>query len=149
MLAKPQPIHLLTGFVTDFFDTLGIGSFATTTSIFKFRNMVKDELIPGTLNVGHTLPTILEAIIYITTIEVQITTLVLMIGSAVVGAWFGAGLVVRLSRRAVRRWSGYSLILSRNSFSALRKCFSRRVSATVRSGLATYQPSAVIWCRAR
>ena len=33
---RPTPFHLLIGAVTDFFDTLGIGSFATTTPLFKF-----------------------------------------------------------------------------------------------------------------
>jgi uncharacterized membrane protein YfcA len=100
--AAPSAAHLLTGFVTNFFDTLGIGSFATTTAIFKFRNMTPDELIPGTLNVGHTLPVIFQAFVYIAAIKVDIQTLVLMIASAVVGAWFGAGLVASLPRRAVQ-----------------------------------------------
>ena len=30
---RPTLFHLFVGFVTDFFDTLGIGSFATTTSL--------------------------------------------------------------------------------------------------------------------
>src|SRR5882672_4179088 len=49
----PSLLELLIGFVTNFFDTLGIGSFAPTAAIFKFRKMVPDEQIPGTLNVGH------------------------------------------------------------------------------------------------
>ena len=53
-----------TGFVTNFFDTLGIGSYAPTTSIFRAWKMVPDEQIPGTLNIGHTLPTIIQAIIF-------------------------------------------------------------------------------------
>ncbi|MGH9843747.1 MAG: permease, partial [Blastocatellia bacterium] len=61
----PTPLHGAIGFITNFFDTLGIGSFATTTSFFKFLKLVKDEVIPGTLNVGHTLPTITQAFIYI------------------------------------------------------------------------------------
>jgi len=72
---RPMPSHVVTGFVTNFFDTLGIGSFATTTAIFKFRSMVPDYWIPGTLNAGHTLPTILQAFLYITAIEVEAVTL--------------------------------------------------------------------------
>src|SRR5689334_18718616 len=53
------------GFITNFFDTLGIGSFAPTTAIFKFRRRIPDEQIPGTLNVGHALPTVTEALIFI------------------------------------------------------------------------------------
>lgn len=98
----PSVAHLATGFITNFFDTLGIGSFATTTAIFKFRRMLPDQLIPGTLNAGHSLPVIFQAFIYISAIKVDAATLVLMIVSAVAGAWFGAGLVARLSRRAVQ-----------------------------------------------
>ncbi len=61
----PTPSLGAIGFVTTFFDTLGIGSFATATSIFKLRKLVKDEVLPGTLNVGITLPTIAQAFIYI------------------------------------------------------------------------------------
>ena len=109
-VSRPSLLHLATGFVTNFFDTLGIGSFATTTAIFKFQKMVPDELYPGTLNVGHTLPVIFQAFIYISAIEVDALTLALMIGSAVVGAWFGAGLVSRLSRRAVQVGMGVALL---------------------------------------
>lgn len=109
-VSPPSLLHLVTGFVTNFLDTLGIGSFATTTAIFKFQKMVPDELYPGTLNVGHTLPVIFQAFIYISAIEVDAVTLALMIGSAVVGAWFGAGLVARLSRRAVQVGMGVALL---------------------------------------
>jgi uncharacterized membrane protein YfcA len=108
----PSALHLATGFVTNFFDTLGIGSFATTTAIFKFKRMVPDELIPGTLNVGHTLPTIFQAFIYISAIEVDVLTLVLLIASAVAGGWVGAGLVARLSRRTVQLCVGTALLLA-------------------------------------
>ena len=109
---KPSKAHLATGFVTNFFDTLGIGSFATTTSIFKFWRMVPDRLIPGTLNVGHTLPVIFQAFIYISVVEVEANTLVLMIAAAVIGAWFGAGLVTKLSRRVVQIGMGAALLLA-------------------------------------
>ena len=106
----PTAAHLATGFGTNFFDTLGIGSFATTTSIFKFWKMVPDELIPGTLNAGHTLPVILQAFIYISAIEVDVLTLVLLIAAAVAGGWFGAGIVARLPRRAVQVGMGFALL---------------------------------------
>ena len=93
--AKPNEtaLELGTGFVTNFFDTLGIGSFAPTTAVFKFFKVVPDRLIPGTLNVGHTLPTITQAFIFTLTISVDVTTLILMIAAAVAGAWLGAGIV--------------------------------------------------------
>jgi uncharacterized membrane protein YfcA len=107
---KPTAEHLATGFITNFFDTLGIGSFAPSTAIFKFRNMVPDELIPGTLNTGHTLPVILQAFIYMSAIEVDVLTLVLLILSSVAGAWIGAGFVAGLPKRTVQVCMGGTLL---------------------------------------
>jgi uncharacterized membrane protein YfcA len=106
----PKPVELGIGFITDFLDTLGIGSFAVTTSFFKLFKLVPDEKIPGTLNVGHTLPTILEALIYIGIIGVDPRTLVLLIVASVLGAWFGAGLVARWPRRYVQIGMGAALL---------------------------------------
>ncbi|MBM3738356.1 MAG: sulfite exporter TauE/SafE family protein [Acidobacteria bacterium] len=110
--ARPSPIHILTGFVTNFLDTLGIGSFATTTALFKFGAMVPDRLIPGTLNAGHTLPTAFQAFIYITSIAVDARTLILLIAGAVAGAWFGAAAVAGFSRRTVRLCVGGALVIA-------------------------------------
>ena len=110
--ARPSAIDLLTGFGTNFFDTLGIGSFAPTTAIFKLRARMPDENIPGTLNVGHTLPTVVEALIFISLVTVDALTLIGMIAAAVVGAWLGAGVVSRLPRRAVRFGMGVALLIA-------------------------------------
>jgi uncharacterized membrane protein YfcA len=105
----PSLLGVAVGFVTNFFDTLGIGSFAPTTSLFKFFRMAPDEKIPGTLNVGHSLPTITEALIYITVIGVDPITLVLLIAASVLGAWLGAGMVSRWPRRNVQIGMGGAL----------------------------------------
>ncbi len=110
----PEPlaaaIAIAIGFVTNFFDTLGIGSFATTTSLFKFLRFVPDERIPGTLNVGHALPTVVEAAIFIGIVAVEPRTLILLILAAVIGAWLGAGLVARFPRRYVQIGMGTALL---------------------------------------
>jgi uncharacterized membrane protein YfcA len=98
------------GFVTNFFDTLGIGCFAPTTAYFKLRNRMPDEEIPGTLNTGMALPCVLEALIFIATVSVDLTTLVSMIVAAVLGAWLGVGFVSRLSRRAIQLGMGGALM---------------------------------------
>ena len=107
---RPRWLDTAVGFVTNFFDTLGIGSFATTTSFYRLRKQMPDELIPGTLNVGHTLPTVAQAIIYITLVEVEVTTLVLLIAAAVAGSWLGAGFVSRLPRRQIQAGMGLALL---------------------------------------
>ena len=98
----PTPWELGVGYFTNFLDTLGIGSFATTTALFRFKKMVDDRVIPGTLNVGHFLPTVAQTFIYTTLIEVDIPTLFSLIAAAAAGAWLGAGVVARWSKRAVQ-----------------------------------------------
>jgi uncharacterized membrane protein YfcA len=106
----PSATQLGLGFVTNFFDTLGIGSYAPTTAIFKFFRMVPDRLIPGTLTVGHTLPTITQAFIYTVIIEVDVTTLIFLIAAAVAGAWLGAGIVAGWPKRKVQIGMGSALL---------------------------------------
>lgn len=108
----PTPYQSFVGFVTDFLDTLGIGSFALTTSLYRPFRVVDDHLIPGTLNVGHALPTVAQALLIIAIIKVDIVTLWLLIAASVVGAWFGAGFVSRLPRAAVQVGMGYALLVA-------------------------------------
>lgn len=107
---NPTPGTMATGFVANFFDTLGIGSFATTTAIFRHWKMVRDERMPGTLNVGNTLPTIAQAFIYTHLVPVDPRTLVLMIVAAVLGAWLGAGVVARWPRSRVQFGMGLAML---------------------------------------
>ncbi|HXJ37098.1 MAG TPA: sulfite exporter TauE/SafE family protein [Candidatus Eisenbacteria bacterium] len=108
----PSLFHLAVGFVTEFLDTLGIGSFATTTTAYRLARGVDDRLLPGTLNVGHALPTIAQALIYVTILVVDMTTLVAMIGAAVGGAWLGSGVVAGWPRRTVRVAMGSALVVA-------------------------------------
>jgi uncharacterized membrane protein YfcA len=104
------PIDIGIGFFTNFLDTLGIGSFATTTTMFRLGKLVPDEQIPGTMNVGHTLPSILEAFIYIAVVQVDVVTLIAMIVASMAGAWLGAGLVARWPRRTIQIGMGLALL---------------------------------------
>jgi uncharacterized membrane protein YfcA len=114
----PRASDTLLGFIANFFDTLGIGSFALTTAAFKVMRRMPDEEIPGTLNAGHALPTLTEALIFIAAVTVDLTTLVSMIGAAVFGAWLGAGIVARLPRRAIQMGMGLALLAAASLFLA-------------------------------
>lgn len=103
---------VIIGFGTNFFDALGIGNFAPTTAAFKLLKRIPDEEIPGTLNAGHALPVLVEALIFIAAVAVDFTTLLGMILASVVGAWFGAGIVAHLPRRAVQIGMGCALLIA-------------------------------------
>jgi uncharacterized membrane protein YfcA len=113
---RPTPLEMAVGFVTNFFDTLGIGSFAPTTSIFKLKRMVPDERIPGTLNVGHALPTVAEALVFIAIVNVGMATLACLIAASVAGAWLGAGVVASWPRRKVQLGMGAALLAAAGLF---------------------------------
>jgi hypothetical protein len=57
---RPSPMAVLLGIgvFANFFDALGVGSFATTTAALRIGPLMDDENIPGTLNVGHATPRI-------------------------------------------------------------------------------------------
>ncbi|MBN2897667.1 MAG: sulfite exporter TauE/SafE family protein [Clostridia bacterium] len=99
------------GAVVNFFDTLGVGSFAPSAAIFKFTKMVDDKQIPGTLNVANCLPVIAEAFIFITVVKVDTTTLVAILVSCSLGAYIGAGLVSKLPKVKVQLSMAVALLL--------------------------------------
>ena len=117
----PMVGNVLLGAVTNFFDTLGIGSFATTTAVLRLFRMVEDENIPGTLNVGHTIPTITECIIFIILLGglIDVPTILCMVIAGGLGAWYGTGFVVHWPRRQIQRAMAVALVVTA-SFMALR-----------------------------
>jgi uncharacterized membrane protein YfcA len=108
---KPWPGLMGTGFITNFFDTLGIGSFAQQTALFKFFKLVDDRIIPGTMNVGNTIATVTQAFIFMTAVKVEPITLVSMSIAAPTGAVLGAGIVAKMPRRKIQLGMGIGLLV--------------------------------------
>jgi len=113
-LGKESPVvGFLIGLVTDFFDTLGIGSFAPTTLLFKVTKFLDtDKKIPGTLNVAHTVPVIMEAVLFLTGVKVEGVTLFSMIAAAIAGALVGARIVNKLPEKKIQLVMGVCLIVT-------------------------------------
>jgi uncharacterized membrane protein YfcA len=114
----PGVADVLTGFVTDFCDALGIGSYAPTTAIFTLLGRPSSELIPGTLNIGHNAAAVVETSIFMTAVAVDPNLLASMIVSAAVGAFLSAGVVARLPRRTIQGVMGVALLLGAAVFAA-------------------------------
>lgn len=116
---RPTRFSIIVGAVTNFFDTLGIGSFATTTAALRMGRAIRDENLPGTLNVATCLPVIAQALIFISSVEVDALTLFVLITAAVLGGWFGASIVGRLPVRTIRYAIALALVVAAVLFSMI------------------------------
>ena len=95
---RPSGEAVVVGAVVNFFDTLGIGSFAPTLAWLKFRTSMPARLIPCTMIVACTLPTMFQAGIFLPLLGVHVDP-VLLVGYAIallLGGLAGARLVIRL-----------------------------------------------------
>lgn len=101
------------GFITDFLDTLGIGSFVMTILFSRLTGFVKnDKLLPGTLNIGHTIPVLIEALLFISVVKVDGLTLLSLISAAVLGSILGARIVTKLPEKKIQIAMGICLIMT-------------------------------------
>lgn len=99
------------GWVANFFDTLGIGSFAIIVAANKFFKIgIKDKELPGFLNVGCCLPVMCEAFIFTTVIEVDSVTLFAMLIAAAVGSYIGAGIISKMDEAKIQLVMGLALL---------------------------------------
>lgn len=101
------------GAFVNFFDTLGIGSFAPCTALLDFfKQLDHDRLLPGTLNVSCTIPVLTEAFIFIQSVEVEPITLFSMVAAAVVGSFVGSRTVSKLPENKVQFYMGLALLVT-------------------------------------
>jgi uncharacterized membrane protein YfcA len=112
--AVPRLEAVVLGAVVSFFDTLGIGSFAPTAAWFKFRKLVPDRLIPQTMLVGLTPPSILQGFIYLILLGVMVDP-VLLVGcvlACVIGGFIGVPLVAKARIWVVQTVVAIGLLLA-------------------------------------
>lgn len=112
--ARPGLEAIGLGAVVNFFDTLGIGSFATTTAWFKFRNMVPDRLIPQTMLCGLTPPAMTESLVFLLAFSGQIDPVLLFscVIAVFVGGLVGVPLVTRARVWVVQSTVAIGLVLA-------------------------------------
>ena len=102
------------GFVANFFDTLGIGFFATTTSAYKLRRWVASKY-PRNVKMSAMRCHGGAGTVFISTVTVGFLTLIAMILPRYLGAWLGAG-IVRMPRRAMQLAMGVALLVAAGLF---------------------------------
>jgi uncharacterized membrane protein YfcA len=110
----PKWEAVILGAITNFFDTLGIGSFAPTMAWLKFRKLVPDRLIPCTMLVGHTPPAMAQGFIFLILLGVMVDP-VLLVGCVIallMGGILGAPLVTRTRVWIVQLVVAFGLLLA-------------------------------------
>lgn len=105
-------LHYIIGVFVNFFDALGIGSFATTTTAYGLFQLVEDRKIPGTLNAGVAIPVIFEALLFTSSVKVEFSTLIPVVISGVVGAALGNKLVAKVKEKPVTLVMAIGLLIS-------------------------------------
>ncbi|HUD92475.1 sulfite exporter TauE/SafE family protein [Sphingobium sp.] len=119
-LRRPRIEAVILGAVTNFFDTLGIGSFAPTMAWLKFRRLAPDRLIPPTLLAGHALPTIVQSAIFLALLGVEVDPLLLLgcIIAMVLGGFLGVPLAERAPVRVVQIIVALALLIAAGFYTA-------------------------------
>lgn len=115
----PKGEALALGAVTNFFDTLGIGSFAPTIAWFRFRKMVPDRLMPLTMFIGYTIPAILQGVIFLIILGVKVDLNLLLgcVVAIVVGGYMGVPIAARAPVRLIQAVVGVALLIAALFFS--------------------------------
>jgi uncharacterized membrane protein YfcA len=100
--------------VTNFFDTLGIGSFAPTIAWFRFRKMVPDKLMPLTMFIGYTIPAILQGVIFLILLGVGVDPYLLLgcVVAIVIGGYVGVPIAAKSPVRLIQAIVGIALLMA-------------------------------------
>lgn len=90
------------GAASQFLGTFGVSDFAFNAVAFRLTKTVEDKKIPGTLNAACVIPVAFMALAYITVIQIEVFTLVVLIIAQTTGSYLTPRIVVKLPVHRVR-----------------------------------------------
>lgn len=110
----PRLEPILLGAITNFLDTLGVGSFAPSMAWMRFRRLVPDRLIPLTMLAGYILPSVAQALIFLVLLGVRVDPWLIIGCSAamIVGGVLGVPIALRSPIRRVQAIIGVALLMA-------------------------------------
>ena len=100
------------GFFSMIGATFGLSDYAINTVVYRKTGYVEDRLIPPTLNTECTIPLAFMALIYITSIECDVLTLVALIAAQTIGSVLSPRIVAKLPASTIRWAMGVGLSLA-------------------------------------
>lgn len=102
------------GGLANFFDTLGIGSFAPSIAWMRLRHMVPDRLIPMTMLSGYILPSLLQGVIFMLLLGVKVDPDLILgcVVAMIVGGIISPDLANKAPIKLVQAIVGFSLLVA-------------------------------------
>ncbi len=94
-----------------FFSTFGVSDFAICSVIYPKLKWVKIKKLPGTVNASSLIPTAVMALIYMSSVNVDIKTLTICIIAQVLGGYLGPEIVVKLDEELIKKLIGIGLLV--------------------------------------
>ncbi|VWL84831.1 sulfite exporter TauE/SafE family protein [Oceanivirga miroungae] len=94
-----------------FFSTFGISDFALSTVIYTRLKWLKLKDLIGTINIDSMIPTILMALIYLSSVEVGTKTLIVCIVAQIIGGYIGPNIAFVLNEEIIKKIIGVGLII--------------------------------------
>lgn len=108
---NPVAMALSTG-VIFLLSTFGISDFAISTAFYPRLGWVDEKKLPGTLNTQCVVPVAVMALAYISSIQVDLATLIIAIAAQVAGAYISPRFVVRLPVNAIKKFLSIGLFIA-------------------------------------
>jgi uncharacterized membrane protein YfcA len=111
---RPKGEGVVLGAITNFFDTLGIGSFAPSIAWMRMRKLVPDRLIPMTMLAGYILPSLLQGIIFMILLGVRVDPWLILgcIVAMIAGGYFSPAIAARSPVRLIQTIVGLALVMA-------------------------------------
>ncbi|NBI05544.1 sulfite exporter TauE/SafE family protein [Senegalia massiliensis] len=108
-----NPIAMaISSFTLFFLSTFGISDFAISTVLYRKLKWTSDKKLPGTLNTQCVIPVAVMALSYISSISVELKTLIIAILAQVLGAYIGPRFVVKMNVDVIKKFISVGLLIA-------------------------------------
>ncbi|WP_130807871.1 sulfite exporter TauE/SafE family protein [Senegalia massiliensis] len=108
-----NPIGMaISSFTLFFLSTFGISDFAISTVLYRKLKWTSDKKLPGTLNTQCVIPVAVMALSYISSISVELKTLIIAILAQVLGAYIGPRFVVKMNVDLIKKFISVGLLIA-------------------------------------
>ena len=94
----------VSSFVMFFLSTFGISDFAISASLYPKTKWVSDRKLPGTMNTQCVIPVAVMALAYISSVNVDLATLIIAIAAQVIGAYVSPRFVAKAPVNMIKKF---------------------------------------------